>query len=75
MVYSKTFVERASKKVHHVKIDVTQDLVSKWAPEARFIVTFVTCHGELVADSLALDVIEYMNNKVIAFSVIQNTTL
>ena len=63
MVYSINF-EEAENTTHYINIDVTQELATVWAPEARFLVTFVTAGNELVADSLALDVIDYMSNKV-----------
>ena len=43
---------------------MTQWLATRLAPEARFVVSYVTKKGEVVADSLVLNVVDYMANKV-----------
>ncbi|ESN94934.1 hypothetical protein HELRODRAFT_180041 [Helobdella robusta] len=45
-------------------IDITKDLAVQLAPEARFSISIVTENGELIYDSLAVNVVDYFINKV-----------
>ncbi|ESN94943.1 hypothetical protein HELRODRAFT_180050 [Helobdella robusta] len=53
-----------AKKEHTFSVQVTPDLAIKLAPEARFVVSYVTSTGELIADSMAVTVADYFANKV-----------
>ncbi|ESO03844.1 hypothetical protein HELRODRAFT_191784 [Helobdella robusta] len=49
---------------HTFAVSVTAELAVKMAPEARFVVSYVTPDGELIADSLAIPVVDYFANKI-----------
>lgn len=56
-------VEEASKE-HYFEVSVTAPLALKLAPDGTFVVSYVSGEGELIADSLVLNVADFMSNKV-----------
>ncbi|ESO00830.1 hypothetical protein HELRODRAFT_192438 [Helobdella robusta] len=71
--YSNVLSTNSAKKLHTLSVKITAELASLLAPEARVVVFYVTTTGELVADSLALSVVDYFSNKV-SLSFSKNST-
>ncbi|ESO03843.1 hypothetical protein HELRODRAFT_172868 [Helobdella robusta] len=64
IIAEKQIVSATAQTEHSFSMHVTDDLSLKLAPEARFVVSYATPSGELIADSLALPVADYFANKI-----------
>ena len=64
LVKSETKKLNKPSVTHSFKICITEKFLVQLAPEARFSVSIVTADGELIYDSLAINVENYFLNKV-----------
>ena len=67
VVMSRTLNLRTSKTSFDFDIKFTEINTLRIAPQAKFIVWYVTEKGELIADSIAVNVQDYFINKVAYF--------
>lgn len=63
-MYTRYYRGSVAKTTFYKKVYISSRFVTKIAPEARFVVSYATASGELIADSMALNVVDYMINKV-----------
>ncbi|ESN94945.1 hypothetical protein HELRODRAFT_180052 [Helobdella robusta] len=64
IIESKQMKFPSPQKEHIFSLEVTAELAIKLAPEARFVVSYVSPTGELIADSLSIPVADFFANKV-----------